>query len=222
MCLSGALSDGAIKVIEKLATIKYPTPPTEGNPSGTLSYLPARAQWVGLQILNIKRTMVDAVALPLKSGIAVCSANAPRRLPTDDAVEAGEAGPSGSSQIPRWESAHTLTMDVMSHSTIVNPATVSHDRTRPLTNNSGHCLETNMGSHLEVDETISPDSTTVISNLTTANSSTAFHDSTRLPSKTSGHCLETNASLRSWFPNPYRLSSFGCYPQISLFKLFRL
>ena len=40
MCLSGALSDGAIKVIEKLAMIKYPTPPTEGNPSGTLSYLP--------------------------------------------------------------------------------------------------------------------------------------------------------------------------------------
>ena len=45
MCLSGALSDGAMKVIEKLAMIKYPTPPTEGNPRGTLSYLPARAQW---------------------------------------------------------------------------------------------------------------------------------------------------------------------------------
>ena len=45
MCLSGALSDGAMKVIEKLSMIKYPTPPTEGNPHGTLSYLPARAQW---------------------------------------------------------------------------------------------------------------------------------------------------------------------------------
>ena len=44
MCLSGALSDGAMKVIEKRAMIKYPTPPTEGNPRGTLSYLPARAQ----------------------------------------------------------------------------------------------------------------------------------------------------------------------------------
>ena len=43
MCLSGALSDGAMKVVEKLAMIKYPTPPTEGNPRGTLSYLPARA-----------------------------------------------------------------------------------------------------------------------------------------------------------------------------------
>ncbi len=54
-------------------------------------------------------------------------------------------------------------------------------------------METHTGSHLDVDETVSPDSTTVISNLTAANSSTAFHDSTRLPSKTSGHCFETNA-----------------------------
>ena len=80
MCLSGALSDGAMKVIEKLAMRKYPTPPTEDNPCGTLSYLPARAQWAELQILKIQRTMVDAKAIPLKSGIAVCSANAPRQL----------------------------------------------------------------------------------------------------------------------------------------------
>ena len=93
MCLSGALSVGAMKVIEKLAMIKYPTPPTEDNPCGTLSYLPARAQWAELQILKIQRTMVDAGAIPLKSGIAVCSANAPRQLPTAHAVEAGEAGP---------------------------------------------------------------------------------------------------------------------------------
>ena len=73
-------------------------------------------------------------------------------------------GPSGSPQIPRWESLHTPTMDTMSHSVMVNPVTVSHDRTRPLTNNSGHCLETRMGPHLDGDETVSPDSTTVISN----------------------------------------------------------
>ena len=60
--------------------IKYPTPPTEENHCGTLSYLPARAQWAELQILKIQRTMVDAKAIPLKSGIAVCSANAPRQL----------------------------------------------------------------------------------------------------------------------------------------------
>ena len=84
----------------------------------------------------------------------------------------------------------------MSHSVMVNPVTVSHDRTRPLTNNSGHCLETRTGPHLDGDETVSPDSTTVISNLTTANSSNAFHDSTRLLSKTSGHCFETNAEFQ--------------------------
>ena len=140
--------------------------------------------------------MVDAVALPLKSGIAVCSANAPRQLPTDYAVEAGEAGPSGSPQIHTWESLHTPTMDTMSQSVMVNPVNVSHDRNRPLTNNSGHCLETRMGPHLDGDETVSPDSTTVISSLTTANSSNAFHDSTRLLSKTSGHCFETNAEFQ--------------------------
>ena len=56
----------------------------------------------------------------------------------------------------------------MSHSVMVNPVTVSHDRTRPLTNNSGHSLETCTGPHLDGNETVSPDSTTVISNLTTA------------------------------------------------------
>ena len=96
---------------------------------------------------------------------------------TAHAVEAGEAGPIGFSQIPRWES------DATSHSIIVNPVTVCHDRTRPLSKNPGHCLETHTGSHLEVDETDSPDNTTVISHLTTANSSTAFHDSTRPPFK---------------------------------------
>ena len=41
---------------------------------------------------------------------------------------------------------------------------VSHDRTRPLLKNSGpgHCLETHTGSHLEVDETVSPDNTTTL------------------------------------------------------------
>ena len=152
-----------MKVIDYLASLKYPTPPTEDNPCGTLSYLPARAQWADLQMLKIQRTMVDAGAIPVTSGIAVCSANAPRQLPMAHAVEAGEAGPSGVSQIPRWESSLNLTMDATSHSTIVNPVTVSHDRNRPLSNNSGHCLETHTGSHLEVDETDSPDNTTVIS-----------------------------------------------------------
>ena len=53
-------------------------------------------------------------------------------------------------------------------------------------------METHTGSHLEVDETVSPDNTTVISHLTTANSSIAFHDNTRPPSKELGHCLENN------------------------------
>ena len=57
-------------------------------------------------------------------------------------------------------------------------------------------MKTHTGSQSEVDETILPDSATVISNITTAKPSTAFHDSTRLPSKTSGHCFETNAEFQ--------------------------
>ena len=118
--------------------------------------------------------MVDAGAIPLQSGIAVCSANAPRQLPTAHAVEAGGTGPSGFSQIPRWESSPTFTMDATSHSTIVNPVTVSHDRNRPLSNNSGHYLETYTGCHSEFNETDSPDNTTVISHPITANSLYCF------------------------------------------------
>jgi hypothetical protein len=76
--------------------------------------------------------MVGAVAFPLQSGIAVCSANAPRQLPTVHKVDTGEAGPSGSLQIPRWESSHTPIMEEVSHSAIVNTITVSYDTTRPL------------------------------------------------------------------------------------------
>ena len=57
-------------------------------------------------------------------------------------------------------------------------------------------MKTHTGSQSEVDETILPDSATVISNITTAKPSTAFHDSTRLLSKTSGHCFETNAEFQ--------------------------
>ena len=84
------------------------------------------------------------------------------------------------------------TMDATSHSTIVNPSTLFHDRTRPLSNNSGHCLETHTGYHLEDEETGSP-ANTVIPHYTLANSSAVFHDRTRPLSTNSGHCLENDA-----------------------------
>ena len=89
-----------------------------------------------------------------------------------------------------------ITMDATSHSTIVNPFTVSHDRNRPLSKNSGHCLETHTGSHLEVEETDSPDNT-VISHSTIANSSTVFHYSTKPLKTNSGHCMENDAGSQS-------------------------
>ena len=44
------------------------------------------------------------------------------------------------------------TTDTISRSTNVNPSTVSQDRTRPLLNNSGHCLENCTGSRSEFED----------------------------------------------------------------------
>ena len=64
-------------------------------------------------MLTIQQTMVDAGAIPMAWGIAVCLGNGPTDLPTDHAAEVCEAGPSGVSQISRWES------DATSHSTYI-------------------------------------------------------------------------------------------------------
>ena len=52
-----------------------------------------------------------------------------------------------------YEDTATPANTVISHSTIVNPSTVFHDRTRPLSTNSGHCLGNDAGSHLEDEDT---------------------------------------------------------------------
>ena len=70
MCLSGALSDGAWKIINRLANIKFPTPPYGyDNPKSTLSYLVARSRWPDWWLRIIMRTMFDAVEKPITSGI---------------------------------------------------------------------------------------------------------------------------------------------------------
>ena len=100
----------------------------------------------------------------------------------DYATEADDMGLTGVSQIPRWESQHQSdlqvtprstrpqslvsepldhTADTISRFSSVNPPTVSQDRTRPLLNNSGHCLENCTGSRLEFENaTTSANSTT--------------------------------------------------------------
>ena len=108
---------------------------------------------------SIMRTMSDAVAKPITSGVELCRANASTVLPLDYAAEGDEMGSIGVSQLPGWESVHQShareaprvtqtqplvheprdhTTDAISRSTSVNPSTVSQDRTRPLLNNSGH------------------------------------------------------------------------------------
>ena len=51
----------------------------------------------------IMRTMFDAVAKPITSGIELCRANAPTALPAGYATEADDTGPTGVSQIPQWQ-----------------------------------------------------------------------------------------------------------------------
>jgi len=52
------------------------------------------------------RTMFDAVAKLITSGIELCRASAPTALPMDYATEADDMGPTRVSQIPRRESQH--------------------------------------------------------------------------------------------------------------------
>ena len=58
-------------------------------------------------------------------------------------------------------------MDATSHSTIVNPVTVSHDRTRPPSKKIGHCLENDTESQLEDADTAM--SSTMVRNSNTQN-----------------------------------------------------
>ena len=128
----------------------------------------------------------------------------------DTITEADNMGPTGASQIPQWESQHQCdpqvaprstwpqplvskpcdhTADTISRSMNANPPTVSQDWTRPLLNNSGHCLKNRTGSRSGVeDTTISANSTT--SNSTNVILSTSFHNRTRSISTNSGHCKE--------------------------------
>jgi hypothetical protein len=72
---------------------------------------------------------------------------------------------------------------------------VNLHRINALSNNSGHCLETHTGSHLE-DEDTATTANTVISDSTIVNPSTVFLDRTRPLSTNSGHCLENDARSR--------------------------
>ena len=94
MCPSGALSEGAWKISNRLAKIKFPTPPCgHNNPPGSLGYLVARSRWADWWLRIIMRTMFDAVAKPITSGIELCRANAPTALPTYYITEADDAEP---------------------------------------------------------------------------------------------------------------------------------
>ena len=57
------------------------------------SYLVARSRWADWWLRIIMRTMFDAVAKPITSGIELCRATAPTALPMDHATEADNMEP---------------------------------------------------------------------------------------------------------------------------------
>ena len=90
---------------------KFPTPPCgHTNNTGSLSYLVARSRYADWWLRIIMRTMFDAVAKPITSGIELCRANAPTALPTDYITETDDAEPTGISQIPQWQT-HSQSRD---------------------------------------------------------------------------------------------------------------
>ena len=135
-------------------------------------------------------------------------------------------GPTGISQIPRWKSPHQSdpheaprftrtqplvhepcdhTTDMTSRSSNVDPPTVSQYRTRPLLNNSGHCLESRTGSRSVVEDTTTS-ADTATSNSTNVIPSTSFHNRTRPLLANSSHCME-NCTNRSTSRSPMQDSS---------------
>ena len=86
----------------------------------------------------------------------------------------------------------------------VYPPTVSHDKTRSILNNSGHCLEKCTGSRSGIDDT------TISANLITSNSTNAIFSNsirnrTRLISTNSSHCKENRTG--SYLENEITVSS---------------
>ena len=104
----------------------------------------------------IMRTMFDAVAKPITSAIELCRAMAPTALSMDHATEADEMEPTRALQIPRWESCDHIVGMIPRFGNIY-PPTVPQNRSRPLLNNSGHCLEKGTGSRSGVEDTTIPD-----------------------------------------------------------------
>jgi hypothetical protein len=134
------------------------------------------------------RTMFDAVAKPITSGIELCRATAPTALPMDHATEADNMEPTKALRTPRWESCDHIA-DMTHRSRNVYPPTASPNRTRSILNNSGHCLENCTGSRLGVyDTTISAN--LITSNSTNAILSTNIRNRPRLISTNSSHCKE--------------------------------
>jgi hypothetical protein len=102
MSLSGAFSEGAQALLNRLAEIKFPAPLT----GGSLSYLAARQRWTDWQMRIFQRNISNVVAKSIASGIRIFRACIPTALPMDYAAEAADIAPLiRHSQIPALDSS---------------------------------------------------------------------------------------------------------------------
>jgi hypothetical protein len=89
MRLSGAFSEGAQALFDRLAAIKFPTPIA----AGSLSYLAARQIWADWWMRIFQRNILNVVAKPIASGIRIFNALAPTALPKDYAAGVADTVP---------------------------------------------------------------------------------------------------------------------------------
>ena len=89
MSLSGAFSEGAQALFNRLAEIKFPTPIT----AGSLSYLAARQRWVDWWMRIFQRNTFNVVAKSLASRIRIFNDFVPTALPMDYADKAADNAP---------------------------------------------------------------------------------------------------------------------------------
>ena len=150
---------------------------------------------------------------PITSGIELCRAMAPTALSMDHATEADDMEPTRALQIPRWESCDHIAGMIPRFRNIY-PPTVSQNRSRPLLNNSGHCLEKGTGSRSGVEDTTIPD-TLVTSISTNAILSTSIHNRTWLISTNSSHCKKIGAFSWLGATSPWPQRSWNLWPNDS-------
>ena len=137
MCLSGAFSDGAQDVFDKLAKIKLPDPLSLGS----LSHLAARQRWVDGWMHIVQRNVFNVVAKSIASRIRICHVGCPEHASTS--IGCNDTGGGHGSGNPQLTSL-IVTPFTCNLATIPNhKGQILQDRNREPKTTSRRCLINN-------------------------------------------------------------------------------